>query len=57
MIDNLAILLSCGGVLFVAYRAVLLSARLPWFKAVKPDVEKAPPGAPRRAGRPPPRRT
>jgi hypothetical protein len=46
MIDNLAILISCGCVLLVAVRAVLLDARLPWFKPTAPADTRAP--APRR---------
>jgi hypothetical protein len=37
MIDNFAILVSCGLCLFFAIRAVLLDASLPWFGPEQPS--------------------
>ena len=31
MIDNLSVLLSCGAILLVAWRAIRLDATRPWF--------------------------
>lgn len=42
MIDNLAILITCGAVVFVAFKAAILDARLPWFRPPR-DHEAVPP--------------
>jgi len=39
MINNLAVLLTCGGLLLVALRAVILDARNPWFNPIEEASE------------------
>ena len=43
MIDNLAILITCGAVVFVAFRAAVLDGQRPWFRLPRNHDAAAPP--------------